>query len=157
MKWRAAIMNKERDMDWRRQATAKRTAALLALGLLLLGLTTLTAGDDPAVARMRRDITFLASPECEGRGPGTKGIDRAADYIVDQFKKAGLKPGGVNSTYLQPFTVSGATEVGQPGQLVLHGPLGQQIELKLGTDFQVMGLSGSGVVTGPLVFAGYGI
>lgn len=115
------------------------------------------AAEDAVVERMRRDITFLASPECEGRGPGTKGIDRAADHIVEAFKKAGLKPGGVKGTYLQPFTVSGETELVQPGQLVLDGPLGQQIELRHGTDFQVMGLSGSGVVSGPLVFAGYGI
>lgn len=148
-------------MDLRRQAMRKRLAATCVGVALLLtaGLTTIrvTADDDPVMARMRRDITFLASPECEGRGPGTKGIDKAADYIVDQFKKVGLKPGGVNGTYLQPFTVSGQAEMVQPGQLVVHGPQGQQIELKLGTDFQVMGLSGSGIVNGPLVFAGYGI
>ncbi|MBM4069088.1 MAG: M28 family peptidase [Planctomycetes bacterium] len=148
-------------MQLRRQAMANRlTMTWLGLALLFsagLAGRSLTAGDDPAVARMKRDITFLASPECEGRGPGTKGIDKAADYIVEQFKQAGLKPGGINGTFLQPFTVSGGAELVQPGQLVLHGPQGMQIELKADSDFQVMGLSDSGIVNGPLVFAGYGI
>ncbi len=137
-------------------------ARLMVVALLIgSGLAALKsqspAADEAVLARMRRDITFLASDECEGRGPGTKGIDKAADYIAAGFKKAGLKPGGVKGTYFQPFTVSGETELVQPGQMVLHGPLGQQIELRHGTDFQVMGLSGSGVVSGPVVFVGYGI
>ena len=41
--------------------------------------------DDPALERMRKDIFFLASPECEGRGIDTKGIERAADYIAASF------------------------------------------------------------------------
>lgn len=132
-------------------------ARLIVVGLLAWAGMAALAGDDMAVARMRRDITFLASAECEGRGPGTKGIDKAADYVVEEFKKAGLKPGGVKGTFLQPFTVSGGAELVKPGQLVLQGPLGQQIELRPGTDFEVMGLSNNGVVSGPLVFVGYGI
>ena len=41
--------------------------------------------------------------------------------------------------------------------LKLEGPDKQTIELKLGKDFQVMGYSGSGKVSAPLVFAGHGI
>ena len=52
---------------------------------------------------MKSDVTYLASDELEGRGPTTKGINKAADYIADEFKKAGLKPGGVDGTYFQPF------------------------------------------------------
>ena len=48
--------------------------------------------DDPVLERMRKDIFFLASPECEGRGIDTKGIEKAADYIADSFKASGLKP-----------------------------------------------------------------
>ena len=36
---------------------------------------------------MRKDITFLASDECEGRGVSTKGINLAADYIAKQFQE----------------------------------------------------------------------
>ena len=45
------------------------------------------------------DLFFLASKECEGRGPTTKGLNLAADYISESFKKAGLKPMGKDGTY----------------------------------------------------------
>jgi hypothetical protein len=104
---------------------------------------------------MKRDITFLASDRCEGRGVTTKGIHLAADYIAAEFQKAGLKPAGENGSYFQPFTITGAAKLGSPNALTLHGPLGQSIELKHGEQFQVMGISGPGKVQAPLVFAGY--
>jgi hypothetical protein len=107
--------------------------------------------------RMRRDVTYLASPECEGRGPGTKGIDLAADYIANEFKKTGLKPAGADGTYFQPFKIAGITQLGSPNRLVFSGPEGKQIELKINDEFRPLGLSGSGKASAPLVFAGYGV
>lgn len=46
-------------------------------------------------------VKYLASEALEGRGLGTPGLDMAADYIAEQFKKAGLQPGGDNGTYFQ--------------------------------------------------------
>ena len=90
------------------------------------------------------------------RGVDTAGIKKAAAYIAAEFAKAGLKPGGVNGTFFQPFTIGGTSKLEGKSTLTLKGPLGQEIELKLGNDFQVMGLSGPGKVTAPLVFVGYG-
>ncbi len=45
-------------------------------------------------ARMLKDIEYLASDELEGRGLGTPGIDKAAEYIAKQFSDAGLRPYG---------------------------------------------------------------
>src|SRR5207237_1358258 len=64
-------------------------------------------------ARLRRDVTFLASDECEGRGPATRGLDLAADYVAAELKKAGLKPAGADGTWFQPFTLPAS---------VLEGP-----------------------------------
>jgi hypothetical protein len=108
-------------------------------------------------ARMKKDITFLASDDCEGRGPTTKGINLAADYIANEFKKAGLKPAGKDGSYFQPFQIQGA-KLDAPGRLVLHGPRGVQITLKQGAHFNPLGLSHAGQLTaGPLVFVGYGV
>jgi hypothetical protein len=107
-------------------------------------------------ARMRKDITFLASDECEGRGINTKGINLAANYIANEFKEAGLKPAIADQSYFQPFTMRGASKLGSPNRLVLRGPLGQRIELERGQQFQVVGLSGAGKLTAPVVFVGYG-
>ncbi len=109
-----------------------------------------------AEARMSRDITFLASDECEGRGPGTKGIDKAADYIVAQFKRAGLKPGGEDGSYFQPFTIN-ANVLDRPAVLALEGPQKQSIALRQGVQFWPMALGGSGQDRAAVVFAGYGI
>src|SRR5437868_4951382 len=108
--------------------------------LMLFGLA-LGQGDQAIEARMRKDITYLASDECEGRGVDTAGINKAADYIATEFAKAGLKPGGVNGTFFQPFTIGGAAKLDGKSTMTLKGPLGQEIELKLNDDFQVMGYS----------------
>jgi hypothetical protein len=141
-----------------RRWLGSRLAAGTLLGLAaVLGAWALAADNNAVEERMRKDITFLASDECEGRGVTTKGINLAADYIAKEFKKAGLKPGGPDGSYFQPFKIPGRGQLGAQNQLVLKGPLGQEIRLKLGEHFQVMGLSGSGQVSGPVVFAGYGI
>ncbi|MGE3840554.1 MAG: M20/M25/M40 family metallo-hydrolase [Vicinamibacterales bacterium] len=48
----------------------------------------------------------LSSDEFEGRGIGTQGLERAAAYVADQFKAAGLAPGGDAGTYMQSFSTS---------------------------------------------------
>ncbi len=53
--------------------------------------------------RMMKTINYLASKELAGRGPGTDGINKAADYIVEQFKSAGLLPGSDDGTYFQTW------------------------------------------------------
>ncbi len=135
---------------------AFRGLALLAAIVMLMSLPA-GAADDPIEARMRKDITYLASDECEGRGVETKGIEKAAAYIAAEFDKAGLKPGGVDGTWFQPFTMSGIAKMDGVQTLKLRGPLGQEIELELDKDFRPLGLSGSGKVSAPVVFAGYGI
>jgi hypothetical protein len=44
--------------------------------------------------RMTRTISHLAKPEFGGRGLGSEGLDRAAEYIEERFKEAGLEPAG---------------------------------------------------------------
>ena len=46
--------------------------------------------------RILKDVSWLASEELRGRGLGTPELDRVADFIADEFRKAGLKPGGDN-------------------------------------------------------------
>ncbi len=44
--------------------------------------------------RMMNTVRFLASDELGGRGFGTPGLDKAADYLAKEFKEAGLVPAG---------------------------------------------------------------
>jgi hypothetical protein len=49
---------------------------------------------------VRRVLSALAADSMEGRGTGTVGGARAARFIADEFRKAGLEPGG-DSGYFQ--------------------------------------------------------
>ena len=53
-----------------------------------------TVSREFSLERMVGTIRFLASGEMKGRALGSDGIDRAADYIAQQFREAGLKPAG---------------------------------------------------------------
>jgi hypothetical protein len=109
------------------------------------------AQQNQSEADIKRDIVFLASDKCEGRGPNTKGIDRAADYIAEQFKEAGLKPGWRGS-YFQPFGVPGSH-----GKITLTSPEGHEVALKPGHEFVTIGHDQSGKADGGVVFVGYGL
>ncbi|MBA4187688.1 MAG: aminopeptidase [Planctomycetaceae bacterium] len=113
--------------------------------------------DDPVLERMRKDIFFLAGPECEGRGVETKGIEKAADYVVDAFKQAGLKPAMKDGSYFQPFTITAGVKLDKPTTLSLSGPGDVTKELKLGTDYNPMGFCPTSKANAGLVFVGYGI
>src|SRR5213596_2039117 len=52
-------------------------------------------------------IKVLASHEFEGRAPGSKGEDLSVQYISDQFKQMGLKPGNPDGTYTQEVPLAG--------------------------------------------------
>jgi hypothetical protein len=53
---------------------------------------------------VRKHLYTLASDEMEGREPGTLGIEKAAVYIENEFKKNGLTPFGDLKSYRQTFT-----------------------------------------------------
>lgn len=40
----------------------------------------------------KRTLGYLAGPECEGRGTGQPGFDKAAEYMAKRFGDLGLKP-----------------------------------------------------------------
>jgi hypothetical protein len=67
-------------------------------------------------SEIRKHIEFLASDDMEGRGTGTLGEIKSANYIADRFKEAGLKPAGSGETYFQPFQVTFSVD-GYPHQV----------------------------------------
>ncbi len=72
----------------------------------------------PAARRVLKDVQYLADDAREGRGVGTRGLDEAAHYIADAFKRAGVAPAGADRSYLQPFTIP------PDAPAVLHTTLG---------------------------------
>jgi hypothetical protein len=114
---------------------------------------------EPALAQIKKDLYYLAGESCEGRGLETEGIKKAGEYVAAAFRDAGLKPGGPNGSYFQPFAVYGQPRLGTPNTLTLSGPDGRRLDLKYGEDFTPTGASTSsnGRAASGLVFVGYGI
>jgi hypothetical protein len=110
-------------------------------------------GKADAVRYIDTDKT-LASPEMEGRGAGTKGIDRAAHLLEQRYQSLGLDPAGTQG-FFQPFTVTTGAKL-VSGNDLQEDVGGKKKILKLNEDFVPFSFSSSGQAAAPVVFAGYG-
>ncbi len=107
--------------------------------------------DNDLKANLKKHISTLASDEYMGRETGTKGEEMAMNYIISQFKEEGLKPKG-EKKFIQEFPFSEGATFGPGTQLYVNDK-----SFKLNEDFYPLQHSGSAVVTGYTVKAGYGI
>ena len=60
-----------------------------ALLLLAFAAAAPAAELDPAVARIKKDLEYLAGDECQGRGLKTQGLTKAGDYIARRSRTPG--------------------------------------------------------------------
>ena len=124
--------------------------------------TSVSYGDDDlrkqtdVQSRLKADLGYLASPDREGRGPRTRGLLEAGDYIAKQFQAAGLAPGKDEKGYFQDFTIPGAVQE-SPATFAVNEDHSQEKSLVEGKDYTVSGLSGTGKIEGQMIFLGYGI
>jgi Zn-dependent M28 family amino/carboxypeptidase len=101
-------------------------------------------------------VQFLADDRLEGRDTGSRGFEKAADHMAEQFRAAGLEPAGVDG-YRQPmdFQVVTLDESRCSIALVREGKVEP---VKLGDD-AILGVSSHAAenVKGGAVFVGYGL
>ncbi len=127
---------------------------LRSLATTLAAAGWLLAADIDA-ARYLDHVKYLASPALKGRGTGTPGLEKAADYIGKQFRSYGLKPvDGLG--YYQRFPVTTNARLG-PKNSLEYTDNGHKRALKAGEEFVPFNFSATGRVSGTAVFAGYGI
>ncbi len=100
-------------------------------------------------------IEFLADDKLEGRNVGSKGFDKAADYVVSQFEQAGLTP-GVGASYSQPVEFAKLT-LNEPASSLSVVLDGVTTPVKPGDDALLGSPRQTTDTTAPLVFAGYGL
>lgn len=144
--------------------SSRRVAAtLLALALVTTGCATRRDDsariwtpqgvDREAESRWQRSaVGYLASDYLEGRGPGTRGLNLAADYIAEQFRKADIGP-VPGYGYFQPFEYITGIRPAESTFLTLGGQT-----LKLDDDFRPNTVTARDkAFSGEVVFAGYGI
>lgn len=101
-------------------------------------------------------VKYLASDELEGRKPGTKGNELAADYIATQFASYGLKPLGDNNTYFQNFKFISNLKVGSNNKFIVKVDE-QQLTYEPEIDFTPLNFSDDTTITASIAFLGYGI
>ncbi len=77
---------------------------------------------DPAQARIATDVRTLAADDMEGREAGTRGYDKAADYVAARMKAVGLAPAGENGTYFQEVPLLRAMRVQDGARLAVVHP-----------------------------------
>jgi Zn-dependent M28 family amino/carboxypeptidase len=111
-----------------------------------------TQHTDPA--QLSATVQVLASPEYEGRGPGTPGEARTIAYLIKRFKALGLKPAGADGQWTQPVPLI-HTLVDPAATLRIGGEA-----LVNGTDVVMSTVRPAeriAIKAAPLVFVGYGV
>ena len=132
-------------------------AMLSAAGCSKSGPITMAQLPDIDAAAVLAHTKVLSSDQFEGRAPGTMGEELTVSYLVDQFKKIGLKPGNTDGTYIQKVPLVGITPT--PAPLVLTKGK-QQLTLKWKDDVVAWTKQVADLVIldkSDLVFVGYGV
>ncbi len=140
----------------------------------------------PDVERLRAHVSYLASDKLEGRRTGSAGATLAAEYVAQEFARAGLRrsvghdlPGmsileaDSPRRYMQEFPFVAGVELGKNNKLLftqaagagerneasaLTGTPAGPNELRLGEDWMPLGFSSSANLTNVLTtFVDYGI
>lgn len=108
---------------------------------------------------IRAHVRFLSLDLLEGRGPGTRGAELAAEYIATQFALDGLKPAGENGSYFQKVPLIAVHTVEDKTKFSLAPEHGQAVDLAYGSQIVSKDETGqtSADFDAPIVFVGYGI
>ena len=116
------------------------------------------AAGELSEATMKAVIERLASDEFEGRAPGTPGEEKTVAYLIEQFEKAGLKPGN-NGSWVQKVPLVEITG-SDHAPLAIEGKDGKSLSFAYGSDWvgaTYRETRARRPADSELVFVGYGI
>jgi hypothetical protein len=140
----------------------RRVALITALSAALVARPTGQAPSATA-SRTRAHVVALASDRLEGRLTGSNGERLASDYLVSQLQRLGAKPLPGKRDYRLPFAFTSGTRDGgswlkyERHAVTANSSLPIAREFASQTDVRALSFSDDGDVSGPVVFAGYGI
>jgi Zn-dependent M28 family amino/carboxypeptidase len=107
--------------------------------------------------RMSEITRVLASDDFQGRSMGTAGEDKTIAYLIEQFRSAGLEPGGENGGWTQTVPLI-RTKLQSPQVSVRQGSTATQLgfpqDIYLSTVRDTPRVS---ITNAPIVFVGYGV
>ena len=143
--------------------TRSTLLALASTLALAIGGTAAAQTAQFDVSRLSEHIRILSSDAYEGRAPNSAGETKTVAYLVDQFTKAGLQPGGVmvdgKRSWTQPVPLLKSEFTAAPRVAVTLG--GKLVALTQGEEIAVRsptnGDKGIDLSKAELVFVGYGV
>ncbi len=109
--------------------------------------------------KMRAHVRFLSLDLLEGRGPGKRGAELAAEYIATQFALDGLEPAGDDGSYFQKVPLIAVHTVEDKTKFAFVPSSGQPVDLTYGSQIVSKDETGQSRADfdAPIVFVGYGI
>ena len=115
------------------------------------------AFDEISAQTLLSEIRILSSDKFEGRAPGTRGEQLATDYVSDQFKHVGLKPGNIDGSYFQKVPLVGI-DADKDSVLEFKTP-SKEMKLKFADDYIAFTerVQPKVSIDAPIVFVGYGV
>jgi Zn-dependent M28 family amino/carboxypeptidase len=108
--------------------------------------------------RLSEITRTLASDEFQGRAMGTPGEERTIQYLVEQFRAAGLEAGGENGGWTQTVPLI-RTKLRLPSTLFMR-QAGQTVQLRFPQDIYlstVRPVERARIENAPMVFVGFGV
>lgn len=126
------------------------------IGLAIaLAAATLGATSAPEGVRWWAHVRALASDTFEGRGTGTPGYRKAAEYVEAVLRRSGVEPAGTNG-YEQPVRLLSRRLLEKESSVsIVRG--GNAEPLAFGDDVVARARNESVEVDAPVVFIGYGV
>ena len=116
----------------------KRILALVAAATFVIHLQADPRRIDPRT--YLEHIKYLASDELEGRGNGTPGLEKAAEYIEKGLRGAGLEPAGDNGTFFQTFEITTGISVEAGNDFTMKAGRGATT-FEIGRDYSLLSTS----------------
>jgi Zn-dependent M28 family amino/carboxypeptidase len=114
------------------------------------------AGGRDAAADWWEHVAFLAGDDMRGRETGSPEHRKAANYVADQFERAGIQPAGLNG-FLQPVTFR-SRRIDETRSSLALVRRGKAAPVVLGDEATFgMRIDSSPSVEAALVFAGHGL
>ena len=103
-------------------------------------------------ADVRHGIGVIAHDSMEGRDTPSRGLDLTAQYVADQFRKFGLKPGGNGGTYFQRYPITRKQMLPERSSVTLSNTAGNVVRASLAdAALLVRGGVPGAPITGPVM------
>src|SRR5687768_4501643 len=132
----------------------KKTSLLLT-GILLAA-SIAPQAQTTAASRTKAHVEVLASERLEGREAGSQGERLAGDYIAAQLARVGARPMPGRADMFVPFEFTAGSRDGGSRVTIARGPAAPRT-FATGTQVQALSFSDDAEVSGPAIFAGYGL